>query len=71
MSNNFLVAACLAVFASSVPNAECANACIGHGKCTLHEMCICNRKTGRPMIAANVFVCLDQRMLHTKGEKCH
>jgi hypothetical protein len=42
MINNFLVAACLAAFAS-VANAECANACNGHGKCTSYDMCICNR----------------------------
>jgi len=24
-------------------NAECANACNGHGKCTSYDMCICNR----------------------------
>ncbi len=24
-------------------NAECANACNGHGKCTSFDMCICNR----------------------------
>jgi len=24
-------------------NAECANACSGHGKCTSYDMCICNR----------------------------
>ena len=24
-------------------NAECANACNGHGKCTAYDMCICNR----------------------------
>jgi hypothetical protein len=27
----------------SVSNAECANACNGHGKCTSYDMCICNR----------------------------
>jgi hypothetical protein len=24
-------------------NAECANACNGHGKCTSYDMCICHR----------------------------
>lgn len=24
-------------------NAECANACNGHGRCTAFDMCICNR----------------------------
>jgi hypothetical protein len=27
----------------SIANAECANACNGHGKCTSYDMCICNR----------------------------
>lgn len=40
---NFLVGALVAAsFANSV-NAECANACNGHGKCTAYDMCICNR----------------------------
>jgi len=36
------IAACLASFLNVV-NAECANACNGHGKCTSYDMCICNR----------------------------
>jgi hypothetical protein len=39
---SFLVAVVLAVFATHV-NAECANACNGHGKCVGYDMCICNR----------------------------
>ena len=31
-----------ALFISSV-NAECANACNGHGRCTSYDMCVCNR----------------------------
>lgn len=27
----------------SLANAECANACNGHGRCTSYDMCICNR----------------------------
>lgn len=38
----FLVAAVLAAFLANV-NAECANACNGHGKCVGYDMCICNR----------------------------
>lgn len=37
-----LVLASLASFASIV-DAECANGCNGHGKCTSYDMCICNR----------------------------
>jgi hypothetical protein len=37
-----LIAACLAAF-TSVVDAECANACNGHGRCTSYDMCICNR----------------------------
>lgn len=37
-----LVATLLAGFLSYA-NAECANACSGHGKCTSYDMCICNR----------------------------
>jgi hypothetical protein len=37
-----LVLASLASFAGVV-DAECANACNGHGKCTSYDMCICNR----------------------------
>jgi hypothetical protein len=37
-----LVLASLTSFASVV-DAECANACNGHGKCTSYDMCICNR----------------------------
>lgn len=28
---------------ATVSNAECANACNGHGKCSAYDMCICNR----------------------------
>jgi hypothetical protein len=27
----------------SAVNAECANGCNGHGKCTAYDMCLCNR----------------------------
>lgn len=37
-----LIAVSFAAFAS-VANAECANACNGHGKCTSYDMCLCNR----------------------------
>lgn len=37
-----LIAVSFAAFAS-VSNAECANACNGHGKCTAYDMCLCNR----------------------------
>lgn len=33
----------LASLAFEYANAECANACNGHGKCTSYDMCICNR----------------------------
>jgi len=40
---SFVTGALIAAsFANSV-NAECANACNGHGKCTAYDMCICNR----------------------------
>lgn len=39
----FLVVATLALTFVNVVNAECANACNGHGKCTSYDMCICNR----------------------------
>lgn len=42
MSGLLLIAACLAAI-SSIVDAECANACNGHGKCTSYDMCICNR----------------------------
>lgn len=32
----------LAAFAN-VANAECANACNGHGTCNAYDMCLCNR----------------------------
>lgn len=38
----FIVLAVLAAFISKV-DAECANACNGHGKCVGYDMCICNR----------------------------
>lgn len=37
-----LIAVSFAAFAT-VANAECANACNGHGKCTSYDMCLCNR----------------------------
>eukprot|EP00606_Chrysophyceae_sp_TOSAG23-5_P000400 GSChrysophyteH2.ASY1.ANO1.932.1 assembled CDS len=39
---SLLVAVILAAFVSHV-DAECANACNGHGKCVGYDMCICNR----------------------------
>lgn len=42
LSSLFAGALVAASFANSV-NAECANACNGHGKCTAYDMCICNR----------------------------
>jgi len=39
---SLLVVAILAAFVSHV-DAECANACNGHGKCVGYDMCICNR----------------------------
>ena len=38
-----LVALCLLATTWHVADAECANACNGHGKCTSYDMCICNR----------------------------
>lgn len=37
-----LISALLSTYISVV-NAECANACNGHGKCTSYDMCICHR----------------------------
>lgn len=42
MIGALLIAVSLAAFAS-VTDAECANACNGHGKCTAYDMCLCNR----------------------------
>jgi len=39
---NLILLAVLAAFISRI-NAECANACNGHGKCVGYDMCICNR----------------------------
>lgn len=39
---NFFIFTILTAFLGNV-NAECANACSGHGKCTSYDMCICNR----------------------------
>jgi len=39
----FLTAYVAVVFCASYINAECANGCNGHGKCTSYDMCICNR----------------------------
>jgi len=33
----------LAATISKLTDAECANACNGHGKCTSYDMCLCNR----------------------------
>ena len=38
----FIILSLLASFLAHA-NAECANACSGHGKCTSYDMCICNR----------------------------
>lgn len=38
-----LIALCLLATTWNVANAECANACNGHGRCTSYDMCICNR----------------------------
>jgi hypothetical protein len=37
-----LITVGLAAFAN-VANAECANACNGHGTCNAYDMCLCNR----------------------------
>ena len=37
-----LVAVSFAAIAN-VANAECANACNGHGTCNAYDMCLCNR----------------------------
>eukprot|EP00286_Rhodomonas_abbreviata_P013962 CAMPEP_0181340776 /NCGR_PEP_ID=MMETSP1101-20121128/30034_1 /TAXON_ID=46948 /ORGANISM="Rhodomonas abbreviata, Strain Caron Lab Isolate" /LENGTH=770 /DNA_ID=CAMNT_0023451963 /DNA_START=54 /DNA_END=2366 /DNA_ORIENTATION=+ len=42
MIQTVLIAAIFAAFAGHV-DAECANACNGHGTCTSYDMCICNR----------------------------
>jgi hypothetical protein len=42
MSKTLAVATFLGMLASFA-DAECANACNGHGKCTSYDMCICNR----------------------------
>jgi len=39
----FLANIALCLFLINKANAECANACNGHGKCTAYDMCICNR----------------------------
>jgi len=39
----FLVLIAMLANLAAVANAECANACNGHGKCTSYDMCICNR----------------------------
>lgn len=38
-----LLLAAITLACVNVVNAECANACNGHGKCTSYDMCICNR----------------------------
>lgn len=40
---SFVASALLAASVANTANAECANACNGHGKCTAYDMCICNR----------------------------
>jgi hypothetical protein len=39
----FLANIALCLLLINKANAECANACNGHGKCTAYDMCICNR----------------------------
>ena len=39
----FLANIALCLLLINQANAECANACNGHGKCTAYDMCICNR----------------------------
>ena len=39
----FVAGALIATSLVNTANAECANACNGHGKCTAYDMCICNR----------------------------
>ena len=39
----FLLSALLSVALLGRVEAECANACNGHGKCTSYDMCICHR----------------------------
>jgi len=44
MFREFILAALIvAGSVVNIINAECANACNGHGKCTSYDMCICNR----------------------------
>jgi len=40
---SFVTGALVAASIANSVNAECANACNGHGKCTAYDMCICNR----------------------------
>jgi len=40
---SFVYGALIAASIVGSANAECANACNGHGKCTAYDMCICNR----------------------------
>ena len=43
MFREFILAALIVAGSVNIINAECANACNGHGKCTSYDMCICNR----------------------------
>jgi len=43
MMQRLVFAAMVVISSLNVINAECANACNGHGKCTSYDMCICNR----------------------------
>jgi len=43
MFSSFVTGALVAASIVNSVNAECANACNGHGKCTAYDMCICNR----------------------------
>ena len=40
---SFVTGALVAASIANSVNAECANACNGHGECTAYDMCICNR----------------------------
>ena len=43
MMSRLLLVALAIISQISLINAECANACNGHGRCTSYDMCICNR----------------------------
>lgn len=40
---NFLLKAFAIISLVYRSNGECENGCSGHGRCTLYDMCICNR----------------------------